>query len=194
MQRGGRLPNTLRTLVLNADYAPLSACHPVRGAMLVSSNRAHALEGTDIIVRAEKLSFSIPAVIVLASYQTIVPYKDRRTSPPGRWRILERDNHTCQYCGDDAETVDHVVPRSKGGDSGWTNMVAACRPCNERKSFKSVKQAGMKLRSVPKQPVDSTGVATLALVHKPPKSGSKGPRVGLPHKSVFEAWAKYLPL
>jgi 5-methylcytosine-specific restriction endonuclease McrA len=66
--------------------------------------------------------------------------------------VLGRDNHTCAYCGDHANTVDHVQPRSRGGRSSWLNLVAACRDCNNRKRDRTPEEAGMKLRVTPFEP------------------------------------------
>lgn len=161
----GKVPSRLRTLVLNTDYTPLSACHPVRGALLVLAHKAHELEPTDLVVQAESTHVCLPAVIVLSTYQAIARHKTHKDGPPGRLRVLQRDQNICQYCGEAARTVDHVVPKCEGGHSSWSNMVACCVQCNIRKGSLSLKQAGMKLRSVPQPPgpFDAMGRIALAL-------------------------------
>jgi hypothetical protein len=156
------VPNRLRTLVLNADYTPLSACHPVRAGLMVLAHKAYELEPTDIIVQAETTHVCIPAVIVLSTYQAIARRK-HKDSPPGRLRVLQRDLHVCQYCGEAARTVDHVVPRCEGGQSSWANMVACCVQCNIRKASLSLKQADMRLRSAPQPPNPSDMMGRIAL-------------------------------
>lgn len=169
-----------RTLVLNADYMPIAACHPVRGALLVSRNKAHALEITSEVMRSERITLSLPAVIVLAQYRKV---QLRPTpKPPGRQRVLMRDDYRCQYCGATATTVDHIVPRSAGGGSSWTNMVACCVACNGKKGSLSLESCGLRLRAVPVAPRPSVQEKVAFL----------GGWLSRRHPQVSEVWAKYL--
>jgi 5-methylcytosine-specific restriction endonuclease McrA len=77
-------------------------------------------------------------------YSSHVPYS--------RNGVLARDRHCCAYCGRRASTIDHVVPRSRGGDTSWTNTVACCLPCNQRKASRTPGEASMSLRAAPFQP------------------------------------------
>lgn len=79
---------------------------------------------------------------------------DKMFGPPqvSKRGVLARDNYTCAYCGDHGSTVDHVIPRSKGGRSSWMNLVAACKPCNNRKRDRTPEEAGMKLKVTPYAP------------------------------------------
>ena len=169
----------LRTLVLNADYSPLSACHPVRGALLLRENKAHEVESTDILLFSEKLSLRAPAVIVLTQYQSIG--KPRRTGNSTRPRILQRDAYVCQYCGGVARTVDHVIPKSDGGRDTWTNMVACCAKCNARKGALSLKQSGMRLLREPLEPRPADMMRQKLSAYRL-----------RPHSAVASAWEKYL--
>lgn len=94
----------------------------------------------------------IPKILIL-KYYVKLPYK---RASPSRKNILKRDKYSCQYCGidlcDKTATIDHITPRSKGGASSWTNMVAACKDCNLHKGNKTPKEAKMELRAKPKEP------------------------------------------
>jgi 5-methylcytosine-specific restriction endonuclease McrA len=114
-------------------------------------SRAQArLEGQTI--RSARLAIAPPEVILLKVYQGI----GERSVVFSRKNIFKRDRYTCQYCGaqpgPDALTIEHILPRSKGGVSSWVNCVLACVPCNKRKADRTPEQAGMKLRMVPRKP------------------------------------------
>jgi 5-methylcytosine-specific restriction endonuclease McrA len=83
-----------------------------------------------------------------------VPY--RWNTPLNRRSVFARDDHRCQYCGGPAESIDHVVPRSRGGDHTWENVVAACRPCNVRKRDRMLHETSMRLLRVPSVPRGSS--------------------------------------
>jgi len=108
------------------------------------------LEGETI--RSTKLSILPPEVILLKVYPGI----GERSVVFSRKNIFKRDHHTCQYCGaqpgPDALTIEHILPRSKGGLSSWENCVLACVPCNKQKADRTPEHAGMRLRSQPKKP------------------------------------------
>jgi 5-methylcytosine-specific restriction endonuclease McrA len=92
----------------------------------------------------------VPTVIRLRSYVKI-PYKEISLS---RRNLLHRDNYTCQYCGDRRHdlTIDHIVPRSKGGTDSWENVVAACLKCNVKKGDRTPKEANMVMNTTPRRP------------------------------------------
>ncbi len=119
-----------RALVLNATYEPLCVVPSRRAVVLVLAHKAEVLHDTGEALHSEHLAVPVPSVIRLRTFVK-VPY--RRRAPLNRRGIFARDGHRCQYCGAAAESIDHVVPRSKGGEHAWENVVAACRPCNVRK-------------------------------------------------------------
>ncbi len=129
----------MRTLVLNAGYEPLSVVSSRRAALLVMRGRASVLaeEGTPIV--SPSALMPRPAVILLHRYVRVVR---RRPSAPSRRGVLRRDGRICVYCSRPAGTVDHVVPRSRGGESSWENLVACCGPCNVTKGDKTLEQLG----------------------------------------------------
>src|SRR5687768_1819494 len=116
-----------RALVLNASYEPLGVVTVRRAVVLVLSQKADVLHDTGDVLRSERLVVKVPSVIRLR-YFVKVPF--RRRAALNRRAVFARDDHRCQYCGAAAESIDHVVPRAKGGLHEWENVVAACRPCN----------------------------------------------------------------
>ncbi len=138
-----------RALVLNATYEPLSVVPRRRAVVLVLREKADVLEGTDEQWQSEKASVTVPSVIRLRTFVK-VPYA--RRVPLNRRAVFARDASKCQYCGSQAENLDHVVPRSRGGTHTWENVVAACRRCNTRKGNKTPQEAGLPLRRQPAAP------------------------------------------
>ena len=104
---------------------------------------------SDLVVRSERLSVEVPSIIRLR-YVVKVPYQRRITL--SRRAVLLRDAKQCQYCGRDADSIDHVVPRSRGGRHEWENVVAACHRCNLTKSNRLLSETTMLLRRAPVQP------------------------------------------
>ena len=151
---GGRTHGPLggRVLVLNASYEPINVCTMRRATVLVLKERAEVLERRDGAVRAETIEIDRPCVIRLVRYVRIPRDVHRRKIT--RKAVLARDSYTCQYCGREQTglTVDHVVPRSRGGSSAWDNIVAACAPCNRKKGNRLPMEAAMPLRRSPKAP------------------------------------------
>src|SRR5213596_147450 len=133
-------------LVLNATYEPLSVVPSRRAACLVLADKADIIEDDGTELHAASISVPNPLVIRLR-YLVKVPYH-RRTALSRR-AVFARDGHRCQYCGDRADSIDHVVPRSRGGEHVWDNVVAACRPCNLLKRDRSPEEAGMRLSRRP---------------------------------------------
>jgi 5-methylcytosine-specific restriction endonuclease McrA len=140
-------------LVLNASYEPLSIVSVRRAIILLLKEKAEIVEATEAYLRAERLSLPVPAVIRLVCYVRI---PNRLTLPLSRRTVLARDHYTCQYCGSQPGraqlTLDHVVPRSRGGQTHWENVVTACRSCNQRKGNRTPYEAGLTLRSHPRRP------------------------------------------
>lgn len=129
-------------LVLNASFEPLSVVSSRRATCLVLADKAEMLEDDGVVLHSESLDIAQPSVIRLR-YMVKVPYV-RRTSMSRR-AIFARDDHRCQYCGERADSIDHVFPRSRGGPHTWENVAAACKPCNLSKRDRTPEEAGMRL-------------------------------------------------
>ena len=138
-----------RSLILNATYEPLCVVASRRALVLVLDRRAELLHSGEGHYRSERLTVPEPSVVRLSRYVR-VPYQTRVAL--NRRAVFARDGHRCQYCGNAAENIDHVVPRSRGGTHTWDNVVACCRPCNSRKEDRLPHEAGLVLRSAPVQP------------------------------------------
>jgi 5-methylcytosine-specific restriction endonuclease McrA len=140
-------------LVLNATYEPLSVVSLRRAVVLLLKEKAEIVEAAEAELRSEHVIMPMPLVIRLVYYVRI-PY--RVSLPLTRRTVLARDHYACQYCGDQPPrkelTVDHVLPRSRGGRTTWDNVVAACQRCNGRKGNRTPEEANMRLRSRPSQP------------------------------------------
>ncbi len=137
-------------LVLNASYEPINICAARRALVLVLKGVATAEEQHNHTLHAARLTMPMPSVIRLLEYRRI-PHQTRALS---RKNILLRDRNTCQYCGivlpSSELTLDHVVPRSRGGTSTWENLVAACHECNRGKGNVLLHETGMKLMREPR--------------------------------------------
>jgi len=140
-----------QVMVLDKSYQELNVVNWQRALTLVVSNKAEVVEETSKIVRTVRMEFKVPAIIRLLTASVI----KRREVKFSRVNILKRDDHTCQYCGKRYSgkelTLDHVIPKSLGGQMHWTNIVTACKPCNNKKANKTPAQAGMTLMRKPKQ-------------------------------------------
>lgn len=140
----------MRTLVLNAGYEPLAVVSFRRALILVMNQKATVIERVDRDpVRGIGEAFDRPAVIVLTRY---VRVPNARRVPVTRRGVLRRDAHRCAYCGKAAATIDHVLPRSRGGRDSWENLVAACLRCNNLKSDRTPQEMGWELRWAPLPP------------------------------------------
>jgi 5-methylcytosine-specific restriction endonuclease McrA len=138
-----------RALVLNASFEPLGVVSARRAVVLVLSEKAEVVHASDQAMHSEHLTVVVPSVIRLR-YFVRVPY--RRRAALNRRAVFARDGHRCQYCGAAADSIDHVVPRSKGGPHAWENVVAACRPCNTGKRDRDLTETTMVLRRRPAAP------------------------------------------
>jgi 5-methylcytosine-specific restriction endonuclease McrA len=121
--------------------------------VLLLKEKAQLVEAAESVLRSEHQELPMPVVIRLVTYIRI---RRRWHLPVSRRGVLARDGYTCQYCGAQpgkgALTIDHVVPRSRGGTKSWENLVTACGPCNRRKGNREPREAGMKLLSRPRRP------------------------------------------
>lgn len=137
-------------LVLNATYEPIHVCGVKRAAVLLLKEKAEVIEPGEGHLHAERTALARPAIIRLRTYAP-VPRRSRRRLT--RRAVFARDDWTCQYCGSRSDlTVDHVIPRSKGGSNEWENIVACCAPCNRRKADRMPHQARMFPKRSPRAP------------------------------------------
>lgn len=138
-------------LVLNASYEPLNITTWRRAVVMVLKGKAEGLEHDP--ARRIREDTLLPTVIRLRHFVR-VPYKPL---PLTRRNLFHRDGHRCQYCGASAEqlSVDHVVPRSRGGLDTWENVTTACLPCNVRKGNRTPREAAMPLLRPPHRPLGS---------------------------------------
>ncbi len=136
---------------MNASFEPLAVVAARRAVVLVLKSKAELLESNGIVFRSERLEIPAPSVVKL-TYFVRVPYRTRASLT--RRAVFARDEWICQYCGAAAENVDHVHPRSRGGEHAWENVVAACRRCNSWKENRTLEEAGIHLRRQPFAPTD----------------------------------------
>ncbi|KAB2926032.1 MAG: HNH endonuclease [Bacteroidetes bacterium] len=145
----GRLNS--KVLVLNQNYEPLSVCNVKKAIILLFLGKAEMIETSNgKTLRSVTMTFPFPSVVRLSVFVR-VPYKKIILS---RKNILRRDGHRCQYCGrgDVPLTVDHVVPKSRGGEDTWENLVAACVRCNNKKGDRMPDEVNMPLHRPPVKP------------------------------------------
>lgn len=163
-----------RVLVLNASYEPINVCTVRRATVLVLKSRAEILEKGEGALHSERLELDRPCVIRLMRYVRVPRDVHRRKIT--RKAVLARDSYTCQYCGWEAGglTVDHVIPRSRGGESVWENIVASCAPCNRKKGNRLPREVSMHPRTRPRPPGPTVFI-----------------RIASPR--VPNAWQAYLP-
>ena len=157
-------------LVLNANYEPLNVCTTRRAVGLMMAGKAEMLLNGRGVIRTTSSSFPRPS-IVRVSYMV---HRPRPRVKLTKREIFRRDRYTCQYCGRKNNlTIDHVVPRHRGGGHSWFNLVTACAPCNRRKGGRTPEEANMRLRSKPTQP----RYVALAMIESP---------------DARKAWRKYI--
>lgn len=138
-------------LVLNATYEPINVCTVRRAVVLLLKEKAEVIEHSEWELRSTTRTLQRPVVIRLVTYVRVPRDTHRRKIT--RRAVFARDEWTCQYCGSRSNlTVDHVVPKSKGGGSSWENIVASCAPCNRRKGDALPRQVGMRLLRQPRTP------------------------------------------
>jgi 5-methylcytosine-specific restriction endonuclease McrA len=163
-----------QVLVLNATYEPMNVVSVRRAVLLILKEKAELVEATEAYLRSERVVVPVPLVIRLVYYVRI----SRRFSLPlSRRTVMARDHYTCQYCGAQPGkaclTIDHVLPRSRGGDTVWENVVTACGPCNRHKGNRTPEEAGMQLL----QPLSRPRYLAITLL-----AGASAPQV----------WDKYM--
>jgi 5-methylcytosine-specific restriction endonuclease McrA len=165
-----------RTLLLNSTYEPLKVIPWQRAVTLLWLGKVEIVRSYERDVRSVTFKIRMPAVVRLLRFV-------RRKQPQvsfSRKNLFARDQNSCQYCGKAHDlpdlTYDHVVPRSQGGRTEWTNIVTCCVDCNRRKGGRTPEQAGMRLKHTPKRPERLPGVVTIT--------------IGL--KSAPDAWRDFL--
>lgn len=139
-----------KVLLLNASYEPLNVCSWRRALVLLLKGKAEEIQELDTKIEEE----NDKPVVIKMRYYVAVPNKELSFS---KHHILFRDNNTCQYCGKKSDylTLDHVYPKSRGGEYSWTNIVASCAKCNQKKADRTPKEANMKLLRRPYKPRDA---------------------------------------
>jgi 5-methylcytosine-specific restriction endonuclease McrA len=140
-------------LVLNATYEPLCVVSQRRAVILVLTGKAVAIESSEDELHSERLALRVPLVVRLARFVR-VPY--RGAVPLTRRAVFARDGGRCVYCLAPATSIDHVIPRSRGGGHVWENVVSCCRRCNHAKADRAIAELGWRM---PRQPVAPTGIA-----------------------------------
>lgn len=139
-------------LLLSSGFEPITVISWQRAITMLFSDKVEVIEEYDLEIRSVSIVVKAPAVIRLLRY---VPHA-KRSPPLSRVNILARDEFSCQYCGQSLKTreatLDHIIPRSRGGRTSWDNLVCCCRNCNRRKGGLLVGEARMKLLTTPKKP------------------------------------------
>ncbi len=163
-----------RVLLLNATYEPMTTLGLHRAVCLVLRDKADVVHDdiSGAVLHAASLALAVPSVIRLRRYVR-VPY--RHLVPLTRAALMRRDDYRCAYCARRAETIDHVVPRSRGGKHTWENCVASCMACNHRKADRLLEELGWTLRMAPAVP-----------------RGTHWRLIGAHHEGDPQ-WAPYLP-
>lgn len=141
---------TGHVLVLNQDYQALTITSVQRATVLVLLQKAELIEAEQArFVRSPSYRIPWPSIVRLKAYVRL-PYKRILLT---RKNVIRRDRQRCQYCGSkDRLTIDHVMPKSRGGKDTWDNLVAACVPCNNRKGNRTPEEASMELSRKPFRP------------------------------------------
>lgn len=165
-----------RVLVLNQTYEPLHFCNARRAIIMVLKGKAEEVENDGLLLRSPSYTFRLPSVIRLL-YYIKRPYMVGATF--SKKNVFKRDRFICQYCGhrDGVMTIDHVVPKSRGGRTCWENVVVACKVCNIKKGDRTLREARMHLIRKPKKPsfIFYFNIAQFST------------------HSFHESWNKYLP-
>jgi 5-methylcytosine-specific restriction endonuclease McrA len=140
---------TQGVLVLNSDFSPINVTSLHRGFSLVYKGKAEILKSSDEPIVCGIKQYVRPLIIRLLNYVNF----QRRRIRVNRHRIMRRDGYTCVYCGNKKElTIDHVIPKSKGGDNSWKNLVTCCSPCNLKKGDKLLHETNMRMIKKPTEP------------------------------------------
>tara|TARA_B100001250_G_scaffold164409_1_gene141399 strand:+ start:3130 stop:3642 length:513 start_codon:yes stop_codon:yes gene_type:complete len=150
--------NSHRTLILNSTFQPLSVASAKRSISLLLAKKINVIKESKYEIRSENKIIKIPKVALL-TYYVKAPYSRRVAL--NRSNIFIRDFYTCQYCGNNAESIDHIIPKSKGGEHEWSNVVACCKKCNLTKADKLLNQSILKLKKFPIKPEGNFWIKTI---------------------------------
>lgn len=163
----------LPVLVLNQNYETLNICPVRRAIVLLFCGKAEAVENGAGQIRTVSEVFALPSVIRLTHMIKRLRFRRKMS----RIEIFNRDGYTCQYCGKESHTLtlDHIIPRSRGGEHSWENVVSCCVRCNRHKAGHTPVESGMRLISTPQLP--------------PPD----GFRVPVHYLQNHNEWRKYIP-
>ncbi len=140
-----------QVLVLNQNYEPMTITNVKKAIVLVYLGKAELVEKYDsLVVRSITISLPLPSIVRLTRYISV----PRKRIVLSRKNIIKRDAHSCQYCGNSSGpiTVDHVIPKGRGGEDSWENLVCACTKCNNKKGNRTPEEAGMNLLKRPLKP------------------------------------------
>tara|TARA_Y100000590_G_scaffold107077_1_gene121833 strand:- start:4 stop:558 length:555 start_codon:yes stop_codon:yes gene_type:complete len=137
-------------LVLNANYSPMMICTAKRAICMGYLNKVDILANYSDQVHSPSITLDLPSVIKIRDY---IKY-DNLSVDLNRKNIIARDEHICQYCNSSKTplTIDHIIPKGRGGMDTWENLVTACKPCNQKKGDRTPDEAGMALNKLPKRP------------------------------------------
>jgi 5-methylcytosine-specific restriction endonuclease McrA len=140
-------------LVLNLNYEPLQVCDTRRALNLILDGKAKMVANGRGLIRSVRKAFPCPSIIQLRR----VIHHPRSRLHISKREILRRDNYICQYCGRRTFplTVDHIIPRHRGGTHSWQNLTTACVPCNRKKGGRSLCETSMRLQRKPEEPPQS---------------------------------------
>ena len=150
--------NSHRTLILNSTFQPLSIASAKRSVSLLLARKINVIKNSTAEIRSENKTINIPKVAIL-TYYVKAPYSRRVAL--NRENIFIRDYFSCQYCGNKAESVDHIIPKSKGGEHIWSNVVACCKRCNLIKADKLLNQTILALKKFPEKPEGNFWIKTI---------------------------------
>lgn len=151
MERGAMPLHNNKVLILNASYEPLSICDARNAMLLLFCGKAMIVASDpEHRIRTVSASYPMPVVVRLTVFVRV----EYRNAVLSRRNLFRRDGFRCQYCGrkDLQLTIDHVIPKSKGGPDSWDNLTTACKPCNTRKGSRTPEEAGMPLLHRPATP------------------------------------------
>ena len=145
-----KMLHSFKTLKLDASWRPVGVIPSTEALVLCITDRATTLESWDRKIKSASYTFELPSVILLTKFVM----KSKRQIRCSRKNIMWRDDHTCQYCGVTGGmlTLDHVIPKSRGGGKVWNNIVACCIRCNQKKGDKLLCDSGMTLLRSPRRP------------------------------------------
>lgn len=139
-----------KVLLLSSSYEPIAFCSMRKAINLMFLEKAEAVEDRDgVFLSGTQRTFRCPSIIRLRGDRNRIKIKVQLN----RRNVMKRDGFSCMYCGSRSDlTIDHIVPRSKGGKTTWENLVTACTSCNNKKDNKDLHEVGFRLRTIPKTP------------------------------------------